>query len=338
MPKKIPCRLCNKPTARNLKLAWLCLKCQNENIPFSECSDLELNLMLSGKHNSNFNYETLDCPSHLKALFKDLNGVSNTITNCKYFNVDDFNRSIDTNVSLFLHQNIISLPYHIDDLRNLIFSMNSVPEVIAITETGLNSSDTNITNIEITGFNYEHTATTSKRGGALLYLNSDLTYKTRNELTIYKPKELESVFVEILNPQSANTIVGCIYRHPSMCIKEFNTDYLTPLLEKLSLENKNIVLLGDYNIDLLHYGDSKDTSNYLELMTSSSFFPFITLPTRITSKSKTLIDNIFLNFHSPDITSGNLTTSISDHMTQFLALPNKTKQKYKTTSKIKKRC
>ena len=123
-----------------------------------------------------------------------------------------------------------------------------------------------------------------------------------------------------------------------MSINEFNSDYLTPLLEKLSLENKNIVLLGDFNIDLLHYGDSKDTSEYLELMTSSSFFPFITLPTRITSKTKTLIDNIFLNFHSPEISSGNLTTSISDHMTQFLTIPKKTKERHKTFSKVTKRC
>ena len=58
-------------------------------------------------------------------------------------------------------------------------------------------------------------------------------------------------------------------------------------------------------------------------MCSNALFPFITQPTRVTSRSKTLIDNIFINFYSQDIISGNLTISISDHMAQFIQIPNK---------------
>ena len=36
-----------------------------------------------------------------------------------------------------------------------------------------------------------------------------------------------------------------------MELSEFNSDYLTNLLEKLSLENKTLVLLGDFDVDLL---------------------------------------------------------------------------------------
>ena len=45
-------------------------------------------------------------------------------------------------------------------------------------------------------------------------------------------------------------------------------------------------------------------------------------PTRITSDSKTLIDNIFTNVSLPDSLSGNLTATISDHLPQFLIIPN----------------
>ena len=34
---------------------------------------------------------------------------------------------------------------------------------------------------------------------------------------------------------------------------EFNEDYLHAIFDKLSNENKNIVLLDDFSIDLLHY-------------------------------------------------------------------------------------
>ena len=49
--------------------------------------------------------------------------------------------------------------------------------------------------------------------------------------------------------------------------------------------------------------------------------PLITLPTRITNSSKTLIDNIFCNQFSRDIVSGNITVSISDHIPQFAIIP-----------------
>ena len=44
--------------------------------------------------------------------------------------------------------------------------------------------------------------------------------------------------------------------------------------------------------------------------------PLILQQTRITSHSNTLIDNIFSNI-DPDIISGNLTATISDHLPQF---------------------
>ena len=46
-------------------------------------------------------------------------------------------------------------------------------------------------------------------------------------------------------------------------------------------------------------------------------------PTRITPRSQTLIDNIFYNEIQPNVMSGNITTDISDHLTQFLIIPGK---------------
>ena len=56
----------------------------------------------------------------------------------------------------------------------------------------------------------------------LLYISSDLNYKVRNDLKICKAKELESVFVEIINKDKKNYIIGCIYKHPKMLTHEFN--------------------------------------------------------------------------------------------------------------------
>ena len=72
----------------------------------------------------------------------------------------------------------------------------------------------------------------------------------------------------------------------------------------------------------MHYNEHKQTNEFLDYLASNSFIPLILQPTRITSHSNTLIDNIFLNVIDPDIISGNLTATISDHLHQFSVIPN----------------
>ena len=79
-----------------------------------------------------------------------------------------------------------------------------------------------INNIDLEGYTIESTPTDASCGGALLYINKNINYKTRNDLTIYKSRELESVFIEVINKRSnKKTIIGCIYRHPCMEPKDF---------------------------------------------------------------------------------------------------------------------
>ena len=101
-----------------------------------------------------------------------------------------------------------------------------------------------------------------------------------------------------------------------MSIKEFNDNFLENLFHNLSKENKkNIYLIGDFNIDL---NTQKQTGSFLDIVESNEFMPQILLPTRLTCRSKTLIDNIFVNHFNETTTSGNLTCTVSDHLPQFL--------------------
>ena len=60
----------------------------------------------------------------------------------------------------------------------------------------------------------------------------------------------------------------------------------------------------------------------MDSLASNSFILLILQPTRITSHSNTLIDNIISNVIDPDIISGNLTATISDHLPQFAIIPS----------------
>ena len=78
-----------------------------------------------------------------------------------------------------------------------------------------------------------------------------------------------------------------------------------------------------------------DISNFINLIYSNSLLPTITQPTRITSHSSTLIDNIFTNSIQTESISGNLTCNISDHLPQFLIVPNQTQKiKIKNSNKF----
>ena len=93
----------------------------------------------------------------------------------------------------------------------------------------------------------------------------------------------------------------------------FNCNYLhtilDTILEHISKKQKN-------------YNDQNQKNGFLDFHASNSFIPLILQPTRITSNSNTLTDNIFSNNINPDIISGNLAVTISDHLPQFAIVPN----------------
>ena len=85
---------------------------------------------------------------------------------------------------------------------------------------------------------------------------------------------------------------------------------------------KSVFLFGDFNFNLLNYNEHNQANEFLGSLASNSFIPLILQPTRITSHSNTLIDNIFSNVIDPDIISGILTATISDHLPQFAKITN----------------
>ena len=133
---------------------------------------------------------------------------------------------------------------------------------------------------------------------------------------------MESVFIEIFQKNSKNLAVGSLCRHPCMQNSEFNDEYLKPLSEKLISENKEIILLGDFNIDFLKCDSNKNVSDFLGIIYSTNLVPNVTSPTILTSRSQTLIDNIFSSIINDDSIADNRISPISDHHAQFLIIPN----------------
>ena len=146
--------------------------------------------------------------------------------------------------------------------------------------------------------------------------SSQLSYKPRPDLNIFKANELGYTFVEIINPKK---VILPLVVFTNIQIWMFLILKITILTIFLTFcpKNKISVFLGDFNLNLLNYNDHQPTNDFLDSLASNSFIPYILHPTRITSHSKTLIDNIFSNYISHEIISGNITATISDHLPNF---------------------
>ena len=117
--------------------------------------------------------------------------------------------------------------------------------------------------------------------------------------------------------------MGTIYKHPDLKEKEFTEDFLSDVFKKLSKEKREVILTGDFNIDLLKYNECDKIQNFANSIFSNSLQPHIFSPTRITHTSNTLIDNIYSNLINYDIVAGNVTLKISDHFPQFMFMYGK---------------
>ena len=111
---------------------------------------------------------------------------------------------------------------------------------------------------------------------------------------------------------------------------KFSKDLLENLLNKIQTEKQFSVLAGDFNLNLIKYSKTTGINQFLGIVLSHSFMPQITLPTRVTGRTATPIDNILINSSENKCTSGNITTSVSDHLPQFLIIKNFKGQTYKT--------
>ena len=137
-------------------------------------------------------------------------------------------------------------------------------DILCISESRISQNNPVTTNLDIPRYTFEHTPAESSAGGTLMYMSNDIAYVLRNDLQIYSPKKLESIFIKTLIPNKPSLILGTIYKHPSMKPYKFNNEFLEPLLSKIKAEGKETFLAGDFNFNLIKYNQNKGTAEFLQ--------------------------------------------------------------------------
>lgn len=217
-----------------------------------------------------------------------------------------------------IHINARSLRNNYDNISTFIDSLEHSFSLLCFSETWLTPSDKNLFNIPGYSSEYCHRSE-DPYGGSGLYIHKNIAYKRRLDLSLNVHK-CESVWVELDTvptcDNSYKTVCGTIYRSPSSQLSAFFSAF-SLVLDRLSLENKNVIILGDININILDASNSV-CSEYMSCFSSYGFQSLISVPTRCSNRgSESLLDHILSNFvTSPTV--GVIETLITDHFPVFL--------------------
>ena len=129
---------------------------------------------------------------------------------------------------------------------------------------------------------------------------------------------LECICVKLYLSLKRSIIVSCLHRLPGSTINT-TIDFIA---KNFSGRKCDLYICGDFNVNLLNYDNHNDTQFFLHSFISLGLIPCVDKPTRTTSCSNTLIDNIHANNIYHSINSGLLIIDITDHLPVFIICPN----------------
>ena len=154
-------------------------------------------------------------------------------------------------------------------------------------------------------------------GGEALLVKQPLEYNVREHVSFCN-ECIESLFIEVHlhnQPTKNYVVIGVIYRPPDTDINSL-VAIITDILSVIKAKRKTYYILVDFNINFINVSNHIPTAEFLEVMYSHAFTPLIAKPTRVTSNTATLIDNIFTNT-SRNSFNRIILSDISDHFPIF---------------------
>ena len=237
-------------------------------------------------------------------------------------NIDDFiknNRNSFTVLSL----NTQSISAKFDELIIFLHTLHETNNfsfsAICLQECWL-TKNTDFTQFEIPGYKLASLGQEcSKRGGLLTYIHEEFSYKElKNSKSAKNLWEFQRVEIKGKRLQNTINLIN-MYRPPrfntnNQTVSDFISE-LTPHMKTFGKENINNIITGDFNIDLLRLHERLKFQELLDMFSTNGFLPRITLPTRFSKKSCTLIDQTYTKLVDPmqKCDSAIVTSKLSDH-------------------------
>ena len=221
-----------------------------------------------------------------------------------------------TNKFTVLHQNVRGITNKLDEF--LISLPPNAPQVICLREHHLQTEEIGNVNFRQYTLGSAFCRQTFNQGGVCIYISKNICFNAINLDQYIKEKDLEICALKLCLLTSCFTVI-CIYRSPTGDFTYF-LNHLESLLNKTCKTSTDIILCGDFNINYLDDNSRKHTLD--SLLASFGLFSTVKFPTRISSQSCTLIDNIFINIYNHDFSVHPFINGLSDHDGQIITFSN----------------
>ena len=208
------------------------------------------------------------------------------------------------------HNNIASLDKHLDEFLYEIDQPGDNNAILTFSETNLKHPAKTLPHYHTAQINR-----LSPKGGILAYTPTDLNFVQEPQYTFIHP-ELEILTIYSMQLRLRILIV---YRPPSSKPIDSINKLLSIVDEVIDNSTDLTMVTGDLNIDLYQM-KHPNAKILLDSMLQLGFVNAITIPTRVTTTSQTLIDHFFYNGETI-ISTGVIQSQHSDHYTVWLIIP-----------------
>ena len=247
---------------------------------------------------------------------------------CDYLDVDARKQlQHDPNSLTLIQLNVRGMIGKLTEIKHPI--NNSVGEAdidaVMLCETWLNQ--TNYPRANIPGYKLLGNIRSGKLGGGTgILIHNSLWCRQRKDLEL-NTDIFKHTVVE-LKTNTRNILLVSGYRPPNTNASKFLKEYRDTLKLWQRQKNHDLVIGLDHNMDFLKSTKHPQTQEFLEMNLDSDLKPTITRPTRVTTKTATLIDNVFLSQRLQyQYTSNILVDDLIDHLPSIIRLKNQKKCK-----------
>ncbi|WP_419623937.1 endonuclease/exonuclease/phosphatase family protein, partial [Thiolapillus sp.] len=184
------------------------------------------------------------------------------------------------------HVNVYHLFNKVQDVCMLLTKSPYI-HLLGLSETRLNScvGDESLLIPNYTIFRRD--AAHRGQTGMGLYVHKSIAHSTKRRADL-ESERVECMWVEVKHSSSNATLVGYVYRNPAATYAWF--DDFVDMMDKVNECNSNIVLLGDFNIDLF-----KSQPAWKSTISLFGLHQLIRHATKIAQRSATLLDHIYTN-------------------------------------------
>ena len=164
--------------------------------------------------------------------------------------------------------------------------------------------------MQLQGYTFIQNNSNTNADGVGMFIKETLSFQSLKKYQL-NTEGCEDLWITI-NINNTKKVFGVLYRHPQNDFTKFSKSFEL-ILATPNRERAQYYISGDVNINLLDYESKSSVKNYVDMLCSSSCLPLIKHPTRITPTSSTLIDHIYTNATTQNITSNVILNDFSDH-------------------------